>query len=471
MSVKNKALKVDTAVKRPDYGKEITDILKTGLDPIHMREKLSGYHENDIASAMEAMSPEERGCLYRVLDSGMLADIFEYADNLNLYMDELSVRKKTEVLSVLEITEAAEYLRHLEKDKRAVLIDLLDDETRKNVILLSSFDEDEVGSRMSANYVCVKSGSDIRTTMKELIRQAADNDNISVIYVVDEKKTLVGAIDLKDLIIARETTDPETIIMSAYPYVYADERISECIERIKEYSEDSVPVLDSDNRLQGVLTARDVTRIIEEESGEDYARLAGLSSEEDLKEPLAKSLKKRLPWLIVLLGLGMLVSSVVGIFEAVVAQLTLIMSFQSLVLDMAGNVGTQSLAVTIRVLMDEKAGKKEKLGLIAKEARVGLANGAVLGILSFVFIGLYLMALKGQTALFAFSVSFCTGAALLAAIVLSSVTGTVVPIVFKKLKIDPAVASGPLITTVNDLVAVVAYYGLAWILLINILGL
>ena len=170
-----------------------------------------------------------------------------------------------------------------------------------------------------------------------------------------------------------------------------------------------------------------------------------------------------------LLGLGLVVSSVVGLFEGVVAHLTIIISFQSLILDMAGNVGTQSLAVTIRVLMDEQLSGRQKLFLVGKEARVGLANGAILGVLSFALIGLYLIVLKGQTAVFAISVSFCTGAALVASILLSSICGTVVPLVFKKLHIDPAVASGPLITTVNDLVAVTAYYGLAWLLLIEVL--
>ena len=199
------------------------------------------------------------------------------------------------------------------------------------------------------------------------------------------------------------------------------------------------------------------------------AKLAGLTAEEDLREPLKKSVVKRLPWLVILLGLGMVVSGVVGLFEYVVANLALVVCFQSLVLDMAGNVGTQSLAVTIRVLMDEQVSGSQKLCLVGKEARVGLVNGGILGILSFVLIGLYLLAFKGQTAAVAFSVSFCTGAALLVSMLLSSVAGTVIPIVFKKLKIDPAVASGPLISTVNDLVAVVTYYGLAWILLLRVM--
>ncbi|MFR2189829.1 MAG: magnesium transporter [Blautia sp.] len=130
--------------------------------------------------------------------------------------------------------------------------------------------------------------------------------------------------------------------------------------------------------------------------GEDYAKFAGLTAEEDLKEPLKESIKKRLPWLLILLGLGMVVSSVVGIFEQVVSQLTIIMCFQSLILDMAGNVGTQSLAVTIRVLMDESLTGRQKLELVWKEMRIGFSNGLILGVLSFLLIGLYIALFKGK---------------------------------------------------------------------------
>lgn len=137
---------------------------------------------------------------------------------------------------------------------------------------------------------------------------------------------------------------------------------------------------------------------------------------------------------------------------------------------MAGNVGTQSLAITIRVLMDEHLTGRQKVHLTLKEARVGLCNGVILGILSFGMIGLYLM-WKGETALLAFSISACTGIALLVSMVLSSISGTTIPLLFKRMNIDPAVASGPLITTINDLVAVITYYGLAWMLLIRMMHL
>ena len=166
--------------------------------------------------------------------------------------------------------------------------------------------------------------------------------------------------------------------------------------------------------------------------------------------------------------MGFIVSSVVGLFDSVVSGLPLIVSFQSLILGMAGNVGTQSLAVTIRALSDEGLEGRQKAYLVFKEARVGFFNGLLLGVSSFLIIGAYLFFLKGEPMSLAFSVSGCTGIALLVSMLLSSVSGTTIPLVFKKMGIDPAVASGPFITTINDLVAVVTYYGLAWILLINL---
>ena len=456
--------------RQPDYREDIAAVIRSNLTPKLMREKLLGYHANDMASALDLLKKEERFKAYRVLGPETLAEVLEYSERRREYLGELDFKKQAEILSLFETSAAVEYLRQVEKPARSALISLMAEDVKQEIGLLSSFDEEEIGSRMTTNYISVRAGIGVRQAMRELVEQAADNDNISTIYVVDEDETLVGAIDLKDLIIARETTPLREITMTSYPYVYATEQTEDCIERIRDYSEDSVPVLDSENRLKGVLTAQDIAQLIGEELGEDYAKLAGLSAEEDLREPVRKSVGKRLPWLMVLLGLGILVSGVVGLFEHVVAHLALVVCFQSLVLDMAGNVGTQSLAVTIRVLMDEQVGGREKLRLVGKEARVGLINGLVLGVLSFGVIGLYLMVLQGNPAALSFSVSFCTGAALAVSMMLSSVAGTVVPILFKKMHVDPAVASGPLITTVNDLVAVVTYYGLAWVLLINMLG-
>lgn len=458
-----------TAAQRPDYRAEIAALLRGTLTPKPLKERLLSYHENDVAAAMELLDREERARLYGILDAGALAGILQYSGRLEEYLDELSVRKQVDVLSRLEAATAAECLHRMEKARRNTLIELMDRDAREEILLLSSFDEDEIGSRMSTNFISIPAGSTVRQAMRALIGQAEEHDNISTLYVVGEDEVLVGAIELKKLIIAREHTALEAITRTSCPYVYAGEPVDACVERLKDYSEDSIPVLDGENRLRGVLTSQELTRLVDDALGDDYAKLAGLSAEEDLREPLGKSIGKRLPWLVILLGLGLMVSSVVGLFEPVVAQLAIVVSFQSLILDMSGNAGTQSLAVTIRVLMDERIGRGQKWFLVRKEARVGLVNGLILGALSAASVGACLVLLKGQTPLFAASVALCTGLALALSIVLSSLSGTVIPILFKKLNVDPAVASGPLITTVNDLIAVVSYYGLVWALLIGVL--
>ena len=454
----------------PDYQAELLALIRSSLSPKALKDQVSNYHASDLADSFPHLKKEDREKLYRILDLQELSDVFEHLDNVAVYYAELSMRKKVDVLTYMEADKAAALLHQLSRNERNALIDMLDADARKDIVLLESFDEDEIGSKMTTNFVTLLAGLSIKEAMASLVKQAAENDNISTLYIVDHDNTFCGAVDLKDLIIAREGSDLDDIVATSYPYVYARELIEDCIERLKDYSEDSIPVLDNDNKLLGVITAQDVIQVVEDELGDDYAKLAGLASEEELSEPIRQSVRKRLPWLVVLLGLGMLVSGVVGIFEGVVAQLTIVMCFQSLILDMAGNVGTQSLAVTIRVLMDENLTGRQKLYLVAKEVRVGAYNGVILGVLSFAFIGIYLV-LKGEAAQLAFSVSSCTGIALLVSMVLSSIAGTTVPLAFKKLNIDPAVASGPLITTINDLVAVVTYYGLAWVLLIHILHL
>lgn len=222
--------------------------------------------------------------------------------------------------------------------------------------------------------------------MRELIRQAGENDNISTVYVIDKDNRFYGAIDLKDLIIAREGTLLDDIVSTSYPYVTDHEKIDDCIEQIKDYAEDSIPVLTGEKELIGVITSQDLVEVVDDAMGEDYAKLAGLTAEEDLEETTKESMKKRLPWLMILLILGLGVSSVVGIFETVVAVIPVVMCFQSLILDMAGNVGTQSLAVTIRVLVDENLTGKQKVHLVIKEMRVGLLNGLFLGTLAFILL-------------------------------------------------------------------------------------
>ena len=448
-------------MENKDYTVEILEIIRSNTSPGIMRSRLEDYHANDLAEVFPQLKITERRKICRILDLDMLSDIFEHIDEQAAaeYLDEMDIKKAAAILSAMETDAVVDVLQMMPKEKKNLLIELMDDDARKDMAIIASFDEEEIGSRMTTNCIMIRENLTVKQAMSSLVDQAAKNDNISTLFMVTEDNTFYGAMLLEDL------------IATSYPYVYGNELIDDCIERLKDYSEDSIPVLDNDNKLLGVITSQSMVDLVDDEMGEDYAKFAGLTAEEDLKEPLKESIKKRLPWLLVLLGLGMIVSSVVGLFEEVVSQLTIIMCFQSLILDMAGNVGTQSLAVTIRVLMDESLTGKQKAELVFKEMKIAFSNGSILGILSFALIGLYIALFKGKTFVFAYAVSGCIGVSLLLAMVISGAVGTLIPLFFKKIHVDPAVASGPLITTVNDLVAVISYYGLSWIFLINMMHL
>ena len=433
---------------------------------------LHDAHERDIAASLELLDTHQRAKLYRLIGAERLGDVFAYVSDAGKYLRELPQEQAADIVEAMDADDAVDALETVSPELRSALMEKLDPESQHDIRLICSYQPDEIGSAMSTNFVSISRHLSVKQAMRALVAQAEENDNISTLFVNDDDGSFYGAIDLKDLIVAREETALDSLISRNFPTVLAHEHTEECLDRLRSYAGDSIPVLGEKRRVIGVITTDDIVEAVDDAMGDDYAKLGGLTGEEDLHEPLKTSLKKRMPWLIILLFLGMGVSSVVGLFEAVVSQVALIVCFQSLILDMAGNVGTQSLAVTIRVLMDEKLTARQKFDLVLKEMRVGFFSGLMLGALALVFIGLYVWLFKGKPLPYALCISGCAGAALVLSMVLSmvlsSLVGTIIPIFFKKVHIDPAVASGPLITTVNDLVAVVAYYGLAYLFFFQI---
>ncbi len=372
--------------EQPDYEKEILQVIRSGNSPRVLKQELGNYHAKDLAEVLPLLKERERENLFRILGAEELAEILEYGEETAVWLDEMDLKKAVKILEKMEPDTAVEILRKIDEKKKKLFLELMEEEPRKKIWLLASYEEDRIASRMTTNFVAIDSENTVKDAMRTVISEAAEHDNISMIYVLDQQGMYYGAVSLKDLVIARKDQMVEEIVVTAYPYVYGDEETGACLERLKDYSEDSIPVLSDENRIIGVITAQDLIEAVDDELGEDYAMLAGLTAEEDLRESVPASMKKRLPWLVLLLGLGLFVSSVVGIFEGVVSQLPLIICFQSLILDMAGNVGTQSLAVTIRVLTDENLTGKEKWFLVWKELRVGSFNGLLLGILSFALL-------------------------------------------------------------------------------------
>lgn len=333
------------------YVEELIEIIRAGLSREELVDWLFDYHDNDIADALELLTPEERKRLYSALGAERVAEIFAYLDDGDVYLKELSLKQQAKVISEMDSDDAVDILEEVDDDTKCKILGMLDKEASEDVQLLLSYDEDEIGSYMTTNFILIHNDLTVREAMRELVKQAGENDNISTIYVVDWAEQYYGAIELQDLIIARENTELEDLINRSYPYVMDHEKISECIEKIKDYAE------------------------------------------EDLNETTRESIRKRLPWLVIL---------------------------------------------TVMALL---------------------------------FLGAYIHLFKGFSLGYSMMISACVGVSLVGAMVVSSLVGTLTPIFFKKVGVDPAVASGPLITTINDLVAIVVYYGLVAVVLIDIIHL
>ena len=382
----------DKNLKSGGCADEIAALIRDDLSPKMIQEQLENYHNSDIAKSMEQMDRLGRMRLIRSIEPDKLAGIFKYVEpqEAAAFLKDIDTARAVFILEKIDPDAAADILRELPGSDRSAMIGLLNGALRKKIELLVSFDEDEIGSRMSANFISLDSEMTVGQATRALMDQAKENDNIQMLFVTAENGFFCGTVELRALLIAEKNAAIAPLIQHRFPYVYCSERTEDCIERLKSYSESAIPVLDASNCILGVITLKDLVEAVDDEMSDDYAKLGGLSAEEDLHEPLRASLKKRMPWLLVLLVLGMVVSGVVGAFEKVVSRLTIIMAFQSLILDMAGNVGTQSLAVTIRVLMDKEITTRKKLGLVCKEMRVGLFSGLILGSLSVLFVGAYL---------------------------------------------------------------------------------
>lgn len=453
---------------------ELLELLQSAQSDEILREKLSDYHANDIASIFPLLTAEQRTAVYRATETSFLSDIFSYLKDAEQYTSELETAQLVNIIDSMDADDAVDLLEQLEQEQQDAIIGLLDTDTKEDISLINSFDDTQLGSKITTNCIVIPNTFSVKEAMRALVEQAAENDNVQTVFVTGEDGCFYGVIDLRDLIVARKEQPLEDIITKKYPFFFADALISDCLDELQNYSENAVPVLDGAHRLLGVITATDVAEAVQEEFSEDYAKLAGLTEGEDLKESLLHSIRKRIPWLLLLLGLGLVVSAIIQRFQVhIPASLVVLYTFQSLILDMSGNTGTQSLAVTIRVLSSEKLSGKETMLFVLKELRVGLCNGLIIGSLAFFFIGLYLQLISPQSLagsdVSGFALSFCIGISLTAAMTASSLSGTGIPILFKKLGIDPAVASGPLITTTNDLVAVCTYYGLSILLFSTLL--
>ena len=443
-----------------DFIVEIINLIENETDNEKLIDDLSQYHASDIAEAFAELSDNDLLRLYDILPGELLADIITYIEEKEHYLDLMENEDVAEILDNMESNDAIEVLEELDIEDINEINTLVEPETLEDINLINSYDDDVIGSLMSTDFITVKTSYSIKEAMKVVIKEANDVENINIIYVVDDLNKYIGVISLRDLIRARSNDDLIDITKTGYPTLRDTDNLDDIDNDILDYELESYGVLDDDGVLIGIINDETLIDLLEEEYKEDYAMLAGMGEIEDSTEPIYKSVLKRLPWLTFLLVIGLLVSLLTSSFEKVIQDLFTVVFFQSLILGMAGNTGTQSLAVTISKINDEE---KKISKVIFKELLTGFINGLIISLISFGLVLGFLM-LRGNE----WNISFKTGLAVSISLVISmtiaAFLGSFVPFVLSKLKVDPAVASGPFITTINDIVAIVIYYSLASLL-------
>lgn len=457
---------------------EIIELIKnTSLSDKELLDELSKYHESDIADAIPLLSNIERDIFFKRLPVEFLALLFPYLENVEDYIEDMAPGEAADIIEEMDADDAVDILEEVDEDIAKDIIEEMEDESKEDVELINKYEEDEIGSKLTTNYITIFKGSSIKAAMKSLVSQAAENDNISNLFVVEENNKYYGTILLKDLIIARDSSDLELITKTSYPTLYDTDKVSDVLNEIKDIDLELIPVLSHTNdELIGVITSSDIIETVGEEMGEDYVKLAAITDTEEIDEPFHQSVKKRIPWLALLITLNIFTAAVLVNFESIFSVLPALVLFQSLVLGTTGNAGTQALAVTIRSLADDEINKKNIGRIIRKELSIGLLDGLIIGVIGFTVSFLFLLITKNSVTETGTIISQIKGASivglsLLCAIPLSTLAGLLFPLLLKKLHIDPAVASGPLITTLSDMLGIAIYYSVALLLFFEVFSL
>lgn len=419
------------------------------------RKEFLSLHNYDQAQFYLSLSEEERKKLYHFLSPAEMADLFEEIEEENeeteQYLKEMNKQYAADMLSKMYTDNAVDILKQLEVADQQKYLALMPKEEAGELIDLLDYKQSTAGSIMTTEFAFIFAGQTIKEAMADIKRQAQEAETIYYIYVVDAERKLVGVLSLRDLILRSDDELIRDIMGERVISVHINEDQEDVAHTIRDYDLLAVPVIDEENRLVGIITVDDIIDVIDEEAASDYSGLAAVDVEERTENPFVAA-SKRLPWLITLLFLGMGTSTLISRYESMVSTASILAVFISLITGTAGNAGTQSLAVAVRKLADKDNEKKNNLKLIFKELATGLVSGLVTGLVIFLVVGIWQHN---------FILGFVIGMAMLCAITVASLAGSFIPLLMDRLGFDPAVASGPFITTLSDLTSVFIYFTIA----------
>lgn len=420
---------------------------------------LNDMHHADIAEILDELDFNEATYIFKVLDSEKTAEILlELEDDLREnILSRLSPKEIAEELDELETNDAADIIAELSQDLKAeVISELQDVEHAKDIVDLLRYDEDTAGGIMHKELVKVNENWNVLTCVKEMRIQAENISKVHSIYVVDDEDRLKGRLSLKDLLTTSSRTPINDVYIRKLNSVKVDTEDVEVARIMQKYDLEAIPVIDELGRLVGRITIDDIVDVIKDEADEDYQLAAGISQDVEADDSIFEHTKARLPWLVLALLGGFVSVKVLGLFEGAMLKHGNLFFFTPLIAAMAGNVGVQSSAIIVQGLANNTL-SGSLFNRLVKEVSMSLLNGLILA--TILFMGSH----------FLLDVEYIIGiiitVALMSVIIIASLIGTFIPLLLDKFGIDPALATGPFITTSNDICGILIYFSIAKLIL------
>ena len=420
---------------------------------------LNDMHHADIAEILDELEFDEATYIFKVLDSEKTAEILlELEDDLREnILSRLSPKEIAEELDELETNDAADIIAELSQDIKAeVISELQDVEHAKDIVELLRYDEDTAGGIMHKELVKVNENWNVLTCVKEMRIQAENISRVHSIYVVDDDGRLKGRLSFKDLLTTSTRTAISDVYIRKLNFVNVDTEDVEVARIMQKYDLEAIPVVDELGRLVGRITIDDIVDVIKDEADKDYQLAAGISQDVEADDSIMELTKARLPWLVLALLGGFITVRVLGLFEGAMLEHGKLFFFTPLIAAMAGNVGVQSSAIIVQGLANNTL-SGSLFNRLVKEISLSLLNGLILA--SILFLGSH----------FLLNVEVIIGVivtiALVSVIIIASLIGTFIPLLLDKFGIDPALATGPFITTSNDICGILIYFSIAKLVL------
>jgi magnesium transporter len=413
-------------------------------DDAELEKVLQEYHASEIAILFEKLPAGAKEKIINILPaeiaSEVIAEMHEEQDAGELLIS-LDPEKRSEIIEELDYDDATDIISQLDEDEQQEILEDLDQEDATNIRALLSYAEDTAGGLMNSEVIKINIKLDKKDALDEIIHQSEEMEEFYTIYVVNDNDILQGILSIKSIIKAPAHARVADLVNKDFVYVKADLDQEDVAGLISQYNLTTIPVVDDDMKLLGRVTVDDIMDVMEQESTEDILKISGVSEDEELSGNWKAAVKSRLPWLVINLGTAYLAASIIRHFDSTVSLLPQIAAYMTIIAGMGGNAATQSLAVTVRRISLSDLSDAQAYNTVIKEFLVGLLNGAANGLIVFLIALFYDADPMLGLVLFL---------AMTGNLVIAGLTGSSIPLVLKRVGIDPAVASSIIITTFTD---------------------